>query len=92
MRQGKRHRDQPGLHGAQERQDVFEALRCQDQRPVAGRGVLAEFAGHVEGAARQLRPGEAFGDTGRAVGVVGEGECDVVRAQARTSVQHRQDG
>ena len=41
-------RDQPSLHGSQERRDVVEALRSQDHCPVSDRRMTAELACHIQ--------------------------------------------
>ena len=91
MRQRERNGDQPGLHGPQERQNVVEALRSQDRRPVSDSPVQTNLACHVDGPAGQLRPRNALGNARPVLFVVGEGERDVVGAQAGASVQHGED-
>ena len=49
MRQRKRNRDESSLHGSQEGQDVIQALRGQDHRPVTDRPMKAELTCHVHG-------------------------------------------
>ena len=90
-RQRQRHRDQTGLQRTQERQDVLQALRGQDHRPVAGRSVPPQLHGHVHRPSRQLRPRQALRDTGGIAVVMGERESDLVGTQTGTTVQHRQD-
>ena len=47
VRQRERNRDEPGLHGSQERQDVIKALRGQDHCPVSDRPMKADLACHI---------------------------------------------
>jgi len=92
MRKRKRHRDEPGLHGSQERHDVIKALRSQDHRPVSDRRTKLSSRARFN-VRRASRDHVRLSETPAGfVDVIGEGEGYVAGAEAGTSVQHRENG
>ncbi len=76
-RNRKRNRDAPGLHRAEERNDVVESLRRQNHRPVTGRPAKSELLSNVEHSPIQLRPRQAFSNAVPVLVVINKGERDV---------------
>ena len=57
-RDGQRDGDESGLQRSDERDDVFEAPRRQNDRPVARFSAVLQFVGEVAGPAKELSPGQ----------------------------------
>ncbi len=77
-RNRQRNRDQPGLHRAQEGDDVGKTLRGQDHGAVPDRALPLHLVRNVQGALVQLGPGQGFGDPRPIVLVIGVAERQIV--------------
>ena len=65
LRDGQRHRYEPGLQRGVERNDVVQALRREDGRTVPRRSAGRDLSGQRLHAAVELGPGERLGVAGR---------------------------
>ena len=84
----KRDRDKSGLHRTEKSDDVFEALRCQYQRPVARGPDARNFLADILHAPIELRPGQRLFDAVPILVVVDIGDRRGVGLQTGALAKH----